>query len=491
MKHRREVRGVAGMGAGVSDDAAAGAGAGVAGVAAGTGVDAASGLWLAALSGTSSAAAGAGVDVVGDRDTSEVMRSATRSSPVATLLRSRPTFVHYSGVPLGNPAASQPAQAGRSSTQSTNCGDVSNHAIHAPVANADIGPGLGRDAGPETGVTAQSNAVHPDSFWQLGDPVSQTLGVDLLGTDEGPWHRLRKRMAGCCPPRRALRSCVAFLGRSWKRLLGVCCVLAVLAVLVYAGLMIASGLRGDVSGLSLPNFGAASPRNDNMVAAPSNRNAPSQSAAASDSGAASASSPTSQSTTSQLGTQGRSVPRGIVIADLVDDAWAQDIAQRSGVPVDYVKAYAGASILAQRERPHCGIGWNMLGGIGEVESDHGTKHDPGKLIRGPVLDGSDGTGAVPDTDGGKLDGDPIWDRAVGPMQFLPSTWARYGRDGDGDARADPNDINDAALTAAGYLCTAGGDLTTSQGWITAVEAYNRGSQYNAAVADAANRLGAL
>ncbi|QOL36448.1 lysozyme family protein [Bifidobacterium subtile] len=120
------------------------------------------------------------------------------------------------------------------------------------------------------------------------------------------------------------------------------------------------------------------------------------------------------------------MPRGIVIADLVDDAWAQDIAQRSGVPVDYVKAYAGASILAQRERPHCGIGWNMLGGIGEVESDHGTKHDPGKLIRGPVLDGSDGTGAVPDTDGGKLDGDPIWDRAVGPMQFLPSTWAATG-----------------------------------------------------------------
>ena len=71
-------------------------------------------------------------------------------------------------------------------------------------------------------------------------------------------------------------------------------------------------------------------------------------------------------------------------------------------------------------------------------------------ILGPVLDGSDGNAAITDTDRGRYDGDTRWDRAVGPMQFIPSTWASWGRDGNGDGTLDPENIFDAAL-AAGRL----------------------------------------
>ena len=51
--------------------------------------------------------------------------------------------------------------------------------------------------------------------------------------------------------------------------------------------------------------------------------------------------------------------------------------------------------------------------------------------------------------------DRVWDRAVGPMQFIPGTWRRHARDGDGDEVADPHNLYDAALSAARYLCAGG------------------------------------
>lgn len=97
--------------------------------------------------------------------------------------------------------------------------------------------------------------------------------------------------------------------------------------------------------------------------------------------------------------------------------------------------------------------------------------------------------SVLDTDGGALDGDVAGDRAVGPLQFLPSTWITWGSDGDGDDVRDPQDIDDAALSAARYLCDSG-DLSSSEGWTAAVFSYNHSREYVQLVFAAADRIAA-
>lgn len=95
--------------------------------------------------------------------------------------------------------------------------------------------------------------------------------------------------------------------------------------------------------------------------------------------------------------------------------------------------------------------------------------------------------AIADTDGGVLDGDTTWDRAVGPFQFIPTTWTRWGSDGDGDGRADPQDVDDAALSAGRYPCADGKDLATGEGWSRAALSYNNSAQYLQDVYDGADR----
>ena len=95
-----------------------------------------------------------------------------------------------------------------------------------------------------------------------------------------------------------------------------------------------------------------------------------------------------------------------------------------------------------------------------------------------MLDGSGDVAAVPG-DGG------TWQRATGPLQFIPSTWERWGSDGDGDGVADPQDIDDAAYAAARYLCASGADLATGPGWSAAVFSYNHSDAYVRSVYDAA------
>jgi len=180
------------------------------------------------------------------------------------------------------------------------------------------------------------------------------------------------------------------------------------------------------------------------------------------------------------------------------DFWAQPLSRETGIPAAAIRAYGNAELIAREAWPSCHLRWNTLAGIGWVESRHGTYsgsyfnrshiNEEGfaepKII-GIPLDGSPGFAAIPDTDGGLLDGDTEWDRAVGPMQFIPESWKRYGRDANGDGVADPHQIDDAALGAAHLLCTNGGDLSTPEGWSGAVYAYNRSEEYLINVRDAA------
>jgi len=135
--------------------------------------------------------------------------------------------------------------------------------------------------------------------------------------------------------------------------------------------------------------------------------------------------------------------------------------------------------------PTCGIKWSFIAGISRTEGWHGTYGESelgadGQVsppILGIALDGSNGTASVGDTDGGEYDGDPSTDRAVGPMQFIPSTWVRWAIDGNGDGEIDPQNMYDAAMAAAAYLCHSGPDLDTEEGIRRAAFSYNQSSEY--------------
>lgn len=178
---------------------------------------------------------------------------------------------------------------------------------------------------------------------------------------------------------------------------------------------------------------------------------------------------------------------------LIDPSWITETSAATGIPQRALLAYAAADVVVDAEQPDCEIGWNSLAGVGAIESHHGSYGGstlgengyPEPAIRGIPLDGN-GVAAISDTDGGAFDGDSVWDRAVGPMQFIPGTWEQWGADGNGDGVADPNQIDDAALAAARYLC-ASGPVTTTDGWRGAVLSYNRSNEYVDNVAVAANR----
>lgn len=155
-----------------------------------------------------------------------------------------------------------------------------------------------------------------------------------------------------------------------------------------------------------------------------------------------------------------------------------------GIPVLVLKAYHRAADLVDAEQPACKLPWWLLAGIGHTESGHA---ESGRVtadgttrgrILGPRLNGGIAEDAViTDTDQGKLDGDTRYDRAVGPMQFIPSTWAKWGADGNGDGKRDPSNIFDATLAAGRYLCAGDRDLSTAAGLKAAVFSYNHSEPY--------------
>jgi Transglycosylase SLT domain len=165
----------------------------------------------------------------------------------------------------------------------------------------------------------------------------------------------------------------------------------------------------------------------------------------------------------------------------------------NGIPSVAVDAYMEAADQLAADDPTCGLRWTLLAAIGRVESNHGRfggaqLRDDGygtKPIRGIPLDGRPDVALIRDTEGGELDGDTTYDRAVGPMQFIPSTWKSVGVDADGDGRRDPNNIFDAALGAGVYLCRGDADLRDADGRAQAVRRYNNADRYVRVVLDLA------
>ena len=177
--------------------------------------------------------------------------------------------------------------------------------------------------------------------------------------------------------------------------------------------------------------------------------------------------------------------RGTKVDAKGKNLWAVSRTGSFDVPSAALRAYKTAASTLRNADPSCQIPWTLLAGIGRVESDHGRYGGsvlgsdglPRPAIRGIALNGVGPVAAIHDTDNGRFDGDKVWDRAVGPMQFIPSTWQYSGRDGDRDGIANPNDIDDAALAAAAYLCPAGGTQGGVAVWRAQVFRYNHSDYY--------------
>ncbi|MFC6045832.1 lytic transglycosylase domain-containing protein [Nocardioides hankookensis] len=177
--------------------------------------------------------------------------------------------------------------------------------------------------------------------------------------------------------------------------------------------------------------------------------------------------------------------RGIPVAEARPALAARGAVDALDIPLGALAAYQRATTIIADVQPDCGLRWEQLAAIGRIESDHGrvggaTLNVDGTsspAVRGPVLDGQGDLAAVSDTDAGLYDGDARWDRAIGPMQFLPSTWTEVGVDADGDGVRSADDLDDAALGAAVYLCAGGEHLDTPTGAWAAIFRYNHSSAY--------------
>jgi len=185
------------------------------------------------------------------------------------------------------------------------------------------------------------------------------------------------------------------------------------------------------------------------------------------------------------------------VQGLVDPLWLAETAESTGIPAIALSAYAGVAIAKNDQMAACGLGWNTLAAIGWAESRHGT-HGGSRVgpngtvtpaIIGVALDGGS-TEVITDSDGGAIDGDIEHDRAVGPMQLIPQTWKNWHVDANADGVEDPQNIVDATMASANYLCRSSGDMTTETGWHAGVAAYNSAPAYIAKVALQATRYGA-
>lgn len=173
-----------------------------------------------------------------------------------------------------------------------------------------------------------------------------------------------------------------------------------------------------------------------------------------------------------------------------DDGGIAEGGSAADIPPRMLTAYKKAVQQVGKHVPKCrGVRWPILAGIAKAESNHAVGRnitingDIRPRIYGVLLNGSGQGGnstVFADTDNGRWDGTSA-ERAVGPFQFLPSTWEGVGKDAGGDKVADPHNADDAALGAAVYLCAGGRDLTKQSQLKAAIFQYNRSQEYVANV----------
>ena len=151
------------------------------------------------------------------------------------------------------------------------------------------------------------------------------------------------------------------------------------------------------------------------------------------------------------------------------------------IPAIALSAYRNAERMMASAAPGCGMSWNLLAGIGRIESLHangGATDTRGTAVRpiyGPTLDGTllGNEVIVQSRSANRV----MYARAMGPMQFLPGTWSRYASDGDGDGKADVQNVFDSSLAAARYLCSGGLNLRDPGQVMTAILRYNNSVAY--------------
>ena len=151
------------------------------------------------------------------------------------------------------------------------------------------------------------------------------------------------------------------------------------------------------------------------------------------------------------------------------------------IPAMALSAYRNAERMMAVAHPGCGISWNLLAGIGRIESMHangGATDANGTAVRpiyGPTLDGSlPGNEVIVQS---RTADRVTYARAMGPMQFLPGTWSRYASDGDGDGKADVQNLYDSSLATARYLCSGGLNLRDPSHVMSAILRYNNSVAY--------------
>jgi hypothetical protein len=151
------------------------------------------------------------------------------------------------------------------------------------------------------------------------------------------------------------------------------------------------------------------------------------------------------------------------------------------IPAIALSAYRNTERIMATAAPACGISWNLLAGIGRIESMHangGATDARGTAVRpiyGPALDGTlPGNEVIVQS---RTADRVTYARAMGPMQFLPGTWSRYASDGDGDGKADVQNVFDASLAAARYLCSGGLNLRDPSQVMAAILRYNNSMAY--------------